>query len=319
MIGALVFNLPLVYRGIRRLPGIVHAAFKESPDTEVQGELRALNTPTLLYNMSGRFSFDTDNIIVALLLGPAAVVPLFITQKLVGLAQGQLMSVGNASWAALAELHFQGQSALFNRRLMQLTSVVSVFGVAALVPIAVYNRFFVDLWVGIDQYGGAWVGIVAAINAFLRSVVALWGWCFGGTARTPLLVKASVAETVINVGLSVVLTLYLGLIGPLIGTAISISLVSVWYHPMLLHRVFGTSRKDLAQAVTLPIALAAPYAIPVLWVARTYPPDGWLELGTHMATASLCYLALWWLMMMGPDERAQILGRIRGVLPTRVS
>jgi O-antigen/teichoic acid export membrane protein len=106
--GALLFNAPLIWDGIKRYPGLLRSAIRDTPDPEAQRGLRRLNTPTFIYNVAGRFSFETDNIIVALMLGPVAVVPLFLTQKLIVMVQGQLTNVGNASWAALAELHFQG-------------------------------------------------------------------------------------------------------------------------------------------------------------------------------------------------------------------
>lgn len=314
VVGALVFNLPLIVSGVRGQPGLFRSAFRDRPDADAQRELSSLNRPTLLYNLAGRFSFETDNIIVALLLGPVAVVPLFMTQKLVVMAQGQLTNVGNASWAALAELHFQGHNEVFNRRLVQLTGVVAVLGVAALVPIAVYNRFFVALWVGAEQYAGLWVTVIAAASALLRAVVALWGWCFGGTARTPMLVRASLIETAINVAASVFFTYQFGLAGPLMGTALAISLVSLWYLPKLLREVFGTPLDALARAVAAPVALGVPYGALVWWTADAYPPAGWLQLGGHLALAGSMFLVLWCTLTLDRQERAQLWHRVRGVV-----
>lgn len=315
--GALLFNLPLIWTGLRRYPGILRSALRNPPDPDAQRGLRALNMPTLVYYMSGRFSFETDNIIVAFILGPVAVVPLVMTQKLIVMAQGQLTNVGNASWAALAELHFQGQHEQFNRRLIDLTSLVAIFGVAGLVPVTVYNRYFVAQWVGPQYYAGDWVTIIVTVNALLRAVVALWGWCFGGTARTPLLIKASIAETVINVSVSVVLTYHLGLAGPLIGTLAGLVCVSVWYLPRLLQSVFGTSVGELASAVAAPLFLGIPYAAGLWWIADRYPPAGWTTLGAHVIAAVLTYLLLWWSLMMNHESRRQVAHRAALVLGSK--
>lgn len=307
--GALLFSMPLIWTGLKRYPGIMRAAVRDAPDPDVQRGLRALNMPTLVYNISGRFSFETDNIIVAFILGPVAVVPLVLTQKLIVMAQGQLTNVGNASWAALAELHFQGHHDQFNRRLVDLTSLVAIFGVAGLVPVAVYNQYFVALWVGAERYAGHWVTAVIAVSALLRAVVALWGWCFGGTARIPLLVKASVAETVINVVVSVALTHRLGLLGPLLGTLIGLLGVSVWYLPRLLHKVFGTRTRELVKAVVTPVLLGMPYAAGLLWITGAYPPRGWFSLIAHMGVAVLVYLGGWWALMLDSESRRRVTQR----------
>lgn len=310
MIGALFFNAPLIWDGFRRFPGLLRSAVSGPPNPEAERNLRQLNTPTLIYNLAGRFSFETDNIIVALMLGPVRVVPLFITQKLVIMAQGQLTNVGNASWAAMAELHFRGEHELFNQRLIQLTSLVAVLGIAGLVPVGLYNEFFVGRWVGAEFYAGSWITLVVTCNAFARAIVALWGWCFGGTARTPLLVRASVAEALINVVVSVVLTWQLGLIGPVIGTSVGLGAVSLWYLPTLLGRVFGTSVKHLAGAVAAPLAFAVPYTALVWWFAERYPPTGWFDLAAKLAVWPAVFLVVWWLLMLDRSAKAATVQRL---------
>jgi O-antigen/teichoic acid export membrane protein len=317
--GAILFNLPLVWSGLRQYPGILRSALTETPNPDTEAALRRLNRPTLVYNLAGRFSFETDNIIVAYMLGPTMVVPLFITQKLIMMAAGQLVSIGNASWAALAELHFRGHGELFNRRLVELTGLVAVLGVALLVPVAIYNGRFVAEWVGPEYFAGIWVSVVAAINVYLRAVLALWGWCFGGTARTPLVMRASVAETLINVTLSVALTWKLGLIGPLIGTLVGLVSVSLWYLPRLLRREFGTPLDQLTKSVVSPLVLGVPYAWVLWWVATTYEPVGWITLSVHMGTAALVYLVLWWGLMLDREKRAVVNERLETIFRRRPS
>jgi O-antigen/teichoic acid export membrane protein len=313
-LGALLFNFPLIREGLRRYPGVVRSAFREAPDPDTQRELRTLNTPTFAFNLASQLSLQTDSIIVALMLGPSMVVPLFITQKLIVMAQGQLQSVGNASWAAFAELHFQGRQELFNRRLIELTNLVAVFGVALLVPIAVYNQHFIARWVGPEHYGGDWVSIVSAVNAFLLSLFSLWGWCFSGTARLPLLLPAFLVQTAINVGLSLVLTWQVGLIGPLLGTLAGFTTVSLWYLPHKLHQVFGTSLRQLIPAVLIPIVLGLPYAGSLWFVAETNVPAGWVELGAHMGAASLVYLGAAWVFVLNRAQRTQLTQRLASIL-----
>jgi O-antigen/teichoic acid export membrane protein len=313
-IGGLLFNLAIIFDGIREYPQSLQDAVVTRSDPEAHRELRRLNWPTFVFNISGRLSLQSDNIIVAAMMGPAAVVPLFMTQKLITLALGQLANVGGASWAALAELHFQGDRELFNQRLVELTSVVAVFGVAGLVPIAIYNRYFVMQWVGLEHYAGDWVSIIAAVNAFILALLSLWGWCFGGTGRTPLLMRSGIIETVINVGVSLMLTSRLGLVGPLVGTLTGFTAVSLWYIPKLLQRVFGTPLGRLAKATLAPLALGVPYAGGVWWMARSNPPAGWLNLGGHMAAAVLVYLGLCWLLLLDRETRRQITQRLVVVL-----
>ena len=50
------------------------------------------------------------------------------------------------------EFLLQGRKDVFSRRLLELTRVVAVIGLAVLIPIVAFNRQFVSLWVGHGRY-----------------------------------------------------------------------------------------------------------------------------------------------------------------------
>src|SRR5258708_12649971 len=187
--GSTLFNATILWAGMRRHPGVMARAIKGDYDHSHARELWKLNTPTYVLNMCGRVSLLTDNIVVAAMLGPVLVVPLVLTQRLLLMAQGQLQGLGNASWAGLAELHSRGETETFRRRVIELTSLTTIFAVAVLVPIAAFNRPFVYLWVGPSHYGGQWMTLFALLNAFLLSVMSLGSCVFIGTgdAQQPIL------------------------------------------------------------------------------------------------------------------------------------
>jgi peptidoglycan biosynthesis protein MviN/MurJ (putative lipid II flippase) len=122
--------------------------------------------------------------------------------------------------------------------------------------------------------------------------------------------RSGIIEAVINVGVSLMLTSRLGLVGPLVGTLTGFAAVSLWYVPKQLHRVFGTPLHQLARAALAPIVLGAPYAGGVWWIARSNPPTGWLSLGAHIAAAGFVYLALCWLLLLDRETRRQITQRL---------
>jgi hypothetical protein len=191
-----------------------------------------------------------------------------------------------------------------------------VFGVATLVAIVVYNQYFIGQWVGSRHYGGEWITIISAVNAFLLSLISLWGWCFSGTARLPLLLPAFLVQTFINVSLSVVFTSTVGLVGPLLGTLTGFVTVSLWYLPRQLYRVFGTPPGRLIKAVGVPILLGLPYTSSLWFLATTHAPAGWIEIGAHMGAAVLVYLAATWVFMLNRTQRTQVTHRLTAMLGT---
>ena len=317
VLGQLLFALLITRDGLRRHPGILGSAAAGPADDASRAAIRKLNVPSLLFDLSGRTGLLTDNIVIALVLGPAAVVPLFLTQRLPQLAQGQLQGVGNASWAALSDLHALGRHDVFNARLLELTRLVAALGAAVLLPIAAYNQAFVRLWVGDAHFGGTAVTVLAAVNALLLALVSLWGWCFSGTGQVALLVPVMLVSAALNIGISVAAAFAIGIAGPLLGTTVAIGSTTLWYLPLQLQRRFGTPAAAVARAVLAPLAWAAVPGALVWWVSRVAPPAGWPGLMAHVAGAAALMLCVWWCFELRAAERAHYLDRVRMVLPGR--
>lgn len=317
--GSLVFASLITRDGLIRHPGVLYAAAREPRSDTVLAEIRRLNTPSMLFDLSSRAGLLTDNIVIAAIFGPAAVVPLFFTQRLPQLAQSQLQSVGNASWAALGELHVLGRHDVFRARLVELTRLVSALSLAVLIPIMAYNHVFVRLWVGISHYGGPAVTLLAGVNAFLLALVSLWGYCFSGTGRIAVLVPAMMAGAVLNLTLSILGAYRFGIAGPLFGTAVSIACTTLWFLPLQLHRHFEVPLVGLVRAVLAPLAWAALPAFGIVWLARHAPPHSWLGLGTEVSAAGLLLLAIWWFGELSGAERAHYTERLKMVLPGKRS
>jgi O-antigen/teichoic acid export membrane protein len=291
----------------------------DKPDPALRGELWRLHWPTLVHNLCGRVSLLTDNIIIAALLGPVAVVPYFLTQRLALLVQGQLQGIGNASWAGLADLHVRRQGDAARQRLIDLTSLVAILGVGSLVPILAYNRHFLRLWVPQGAFGGDLLTLLAVVNGFLQALFSLWGWLFCGTGQVARMVPMLLIGTALNLAVSLLGTWLFGLPGPLVGTLVAFLGVYAWLLPLLLRKVFGISLRQLFQALARPLLLGLPYAGCVWWLAGAEAPRGWIALACEMTAAGTIYLVLAWWVVLGRSERAFWRDRVRLVLGLRAA
>ena len=104
--------------------------------------------------LAGRASLQSNSLILGLFAGQTDVTKLYATQRLFDVIQSQLFAVGNASWAALAEIFHQNRLDLFRTRVTQLVRLILVMAVSTVVPVVCFNEIFVALWVGPDRYGG---------------------------------------------------------------------------------------------------------------------------------------------------------------------
>jgi O-antigen/teichoic acid export membrane protein len=203
----------------------------------------------------------------------------------------------------------------FRRRLEDLTRLVVILAVASLGPIAAYSEAFIGRWVGGEHYAGHAVVLVAAASALVQAVLALWGWCFGGTGKVRLTVVPYLLATVLNLSLSVGLTFRYGLVGPLLGTLVTSIVVEIWNPPRLLRREFGVPIRSLARSALLPLIVGMPYAAGLWWLARYREPAGWAELLLTMALAGLFFLPVAAASILTAVERSAWLARVAALPP----
>jgi O-antigen/teichoic acid export membrane protein len=316
MLSGWTYSLALAVIVTRANPGLFHAMLTVPTAPETRIALRNLSVPTLVLNISGRVSVLTDNLVVGGLLGTERVTSLVSTQRLVMVGQAVLQGVGGSSWAALAELHTQGERETFNRRLIEMTRMVAVLGVIGLVPIVAYNQAFFRLWLkGTVAYGGDLVAVLAAVNAVLLAEQSLWAWCFTATGKIrEVVVQASVAA-VLNLAVSVALTNRLGLVGPLLGTTVAFVAVGLWALPWRLNRVFGTPLVPLAKALGVPFVVGAAAAWVLHWLVSGRQPAGWGGLAVEMSLAALVMLVLSVALLMTAEDRSLWRVRLRGLWP----
>jgi O-antigen/teichoic acid export membrane protein len=309
VLGGLIAPVVLFWNGWRR-----HAELRPSramADGGRQAAIVRLSGPLWLIHLSGRLSFYTDNIVVSYLLGPAFVVPFVVTQRLVSLAGSQAASLGNATWAALAELHAQGKREDFNRRLTDLTRLAGVLCLTVVIPTTVFNHAFVSLWVGPERFAGEALTMLTGVNAWLLAILGIWTWVFAATGQTRWLIPNMLVGAGVNVVCSIGCTMWLGLIGPLAGTAIQLGAMNLWWLPLLLRRHFGTPLRPLAAAVVRPMLLGLPYALGLWSLTHLGSPRGWLALALCVTSAAGVFVALSWWLVLSAADRAEWRARLR--------
>jgi O-antigen/teichoic acid export membrane protein len=302
--------LVLAWDGARAYRGV----WKVTPTPSDRRVLWRLSWPTFMHGLTDRVGLVSDNVVVAWILGPAAVVPFYMTQLLAMLIQSKLRGFGHATWAGLAEVYARGDHAGLRVRLVQLTGLVSGLGMAMLTPVAAYNRAFVHLWVGREVYAGEVVTVLACLNALLWAVFTIWGWALLGSGQLGTWVPFGVLSAIVNIVVSVVGTTALGLVGPLLGTSAALLFVTSWALPRALHRAFGVLPWTLWRAVLAPLRWAVAFAI-VMWaVAAYHSPRSWLEFVAIVGPSVVGGLALWWRVSLRAEERAEWRARLQHVL-----
>jgi O-antigen/teichoic acid export membrane protein len=302
----------LLWDALRRYPSIVSEA------ASVAALPVAFSGSMFAFNLLSRIGLHSDSIIVGLTLGPTAVVAFSVTQRLILLANTQVLALGSATWGALAEMHHQGQAERFNHRLTQLTRLTGVFAFLLLVPIAAATESFVGLWVGPERFGGGLLVLSTAAFVWIHTLSALLGWPLITTGRVRSVLPIYFVGIPLNVAVSVFGSLWIGVAGPALGSAVSLAAVWFWWLPWLLRCEFGTPLRAVARAVAAPAAIGIPLGVALYLLAARFPIHDlpisswgrWCVLIGSMAIAALAYFILAWFFVLPREDRDELRSRM---------
>jgi O-antigen/teichoic acid export membrane protein len=308
-------TLLLIWYVLRTNPVQTHPArWLAAPDPTVTESVWRLNWSMFIHNVTLRVGLLSDHVIIGWTVGAAGVTQFFLTQRLASIAQGQLLGVGSATCAGLAELHAQGSHERFRARLTELTGTVSALSLALLAPMGAFNHRLVELWVGRAQFAGESLNILTCANVWLWSLSSLWGWALVGTGQIGRWLPYGLAFTAVNVAVSIVGARTLGLVGPALGSFVAFLLVSAWALPLVLKQTFQVSPRLLCRAALLPLLWGGPYAV-CLWVLAKRPSVlSWPALLIELSVGILLGVGLWWVLTLDRKTRAVWRVRFAGIV-----
>ena len=301
VLGMLPFSIILTGLSLRQHPGMLHGIFFGRTQNKIESHFQSTKKHNLIFDIVGKVGLFTDNILIAWVIGVEKVTVVILTTRLLQITTVALQSFGSASWAGLADIYAKGQDQLFKERVLEISRLISIFCIASLVPIAAFNKQFVALWVGSQNFGGMTLTALAAINAALLALISFWAWCFTGTGNIRFLIPSWTTWAVVNFSASLVFTKTLGIIGPLLGTCVANCLVLLWTTPFLLNRVFSIPVGDTLKAVFGPLIIGVPFAMIIGWISTTHIAGYWIFLEVSLSGGG--FLLLSWSLLLDADTR----------------
>jgi|GEM_PF-4238280 len=267
-------------------------------------EMLSNSRTSFIFMLTGRVSIQSNSLILGLFVGQSDVTKLYATQRLFDVIQSQLFGVGNASWAAMAEIYHQGKIELFRKRIGQLVQLILVMGISTVIPVYFFNRGFVTICYGSDRYGGDILTLVMAINAIALSFTVFSTWCLTGTGMLKSVLRLTIVTSSLDVIFTLLFTWILGRVGPVLGSCVVLCLISIPWHFQLLSSHFGVSGREVLRENLRLGAFACVYLAIVGWLHAAVDVDSWLRLALVMGLPSIGFLAGSLLFILDPDQKS---------------
>jgi O-antigen/teichoic acid export membrane protein len=294
----LITSMMAVWRTYRLLPGLQIRWVLSSWD--VLKSLGSLGIWFSLGGLAGIVITSLDRVVAAKLISVETVTTLSLTGRVYALFAGLLDQITNTARPMLGQMLGQQKIAEAHRVYRHLFRLSTGFAVIAAFSLWAGNEPFVIRWVGAQNFGGSMLSVALALNLIVNSWVLPNRAVLSSALVARPQTLSRIVEAVINLGLSVLLGHYIGLIGIILGTAIAGILTSTWYLPLLTARLFGRSGFKFMREDALPILAVGACILPVAWLMQLAGKHigGFLGAGVASGLTGLAGFGLvWWIAL----------------------
>lgn len=262
------------------------------------------NWPLIVALAGNQLNALTDNTVVGLTLGAAAVTGFALTQTLPLLLGARLTDVGAASWAPLGELRARGDAGL-GHRIVELAATVLGMSLVLMATVAAFNPAFVRLWVGARHNDGAGLSWATAADMVLFSLICLFSWLIDTQGDTRRRMWVSLAGAGMNLGLSVWLARRWGVTGVAFATVVAYLCTDAWFLPYLAVRHYGVPGGELLRALAAAAGRGGVWALAMVALTRWLTPAAsWPVFVGEAGLAGLLALGYGWSVVLRSGDRA---------------
>jgi O-antigen/teichoic acid export membrane protein len=255
-----------------------------------------------------------DVVILGAVVAPAAVTTYVLTGYAARTAQGIHIFAAGAAIPGLGGLVGQGERARALRARHELLLFTWLFATVIGATILLWNRAFVSLWVGAENYAGLWVGVLIVLLTAQTLFIRVDAYVLDACLKPRVRVLLSAVAALVTVGLSIWLTTRYGLVGLCLGMLAGRTVQTIGY-PILVRAALGHTPENAASlggvarlVVWSTLLFAGAAALGERVAARSWM--GWAS--AVIASAVLCGALS---ITLGPGEadRRALWSRLRAI------
>lgn len=281
-------------------------------DRALLKEITGFSASQLIINVAGLILLRTDPIIVQLTLGLQSVALYAIALRLAETMYLLSKQMVNVLSPFVAELKGQGDVARIRDVLLRASRFALAIPLLLAVVMWCLGDLLLTAWVGPDFRAAAPVLAVLSAAMTLAMLQEVASIVLSMTGYHRITAKAAALGAGVNVVTSVVLAMWLGLIGVALGTLITALCVNVGMTIRLACRFHAVRLRDYLWQVVLPPMLPAVGQAAVTWgIRRAVQP---VTIGDVLLSAIpgvIVYIAAFYRIGLRADERERIAGRLR--------
>jgi len=206
-------------------------------------DLMNLGANFFLLQIAGVILYETNNIIIAQLFGPAEVTPYNIAYKYFSIVTMLLGTIMLPFWSAYTEAWTKNDVDWIKdsiKKLKMLWLLITIVTVGMLI----FSNFFYGLWVGKAIKVPMSISIAMALYVVMNGWNSIYSLFLNGIGKIKLQLYGSVLGMIINVPLSIYFGRLFGIAGVLLATVILCS-INMILEPVQVNKLLNNTAKGI--------------------------------------------------------------------------
>jgi len=190
-------------------------------------DLMTLGIKFFVLQIAALIIYQTSNIIIAQLFGPAQVTPFNIAYKYFSIITMGFGIIMLPFWSAFTEAWYKKDIEWIKNVMKNLIIVWTLTSIAALIML-VFSNFIYRLWVGKEIVVPLSISIVMASYVILNSWCVIFSNFLNGVGKIKLQIYFGTLGALINVPLSIFLGKHIGIAGVILSTCLLAVMSAIW-------------------------------------------------------------------------------------------
>ena len=252
----------------------------------------------------------SDVIILGMVLSPAAVTPYVLTGYAARMAVNVHVLAAGGAIPGIGGVIGLRQYEKANGLRNELLAVTWLFAATVGVTILLWNRSFLGLWVGSQNYAGTWVNLLIVFTMAQTAFVRSDAYVIDSALQLRQRVLVTAVAAVLTIGLGIVLTWRFGMLGLCVGILTGRLTQSVAY-PLLVRGCLGVTSRPSPSTILRPLVTMAALFTVAAYLGDRIVVQHWIPWVAGVAGTVLAALGVALATGLPADVRAAVVRRGR--------
>lgn len=206
-------------------------------------DLMGLGIKFFIIQIAGVVLYQTSNVIISNLFGPAQVTPYNVAYKYFSIIPMAFSIIMMPFWSASTEAWIKKDIDWIKNAINKLITIWILFGITAIIML-VFSNFIYRIWVGKE------IEVPTSTSAVIAGYFIINGWCNifsqfqNGVGKIRLQLYFGIFGALINIPLAILLGKHLGIYGVILATCL-LSIINAIWSPIQYMKIINNKAKGI--------------------------------------------------------------------------